>query len=400
MDVLKGIRVVDVTAWAFVPAAGAVLAHWGADVIKVEPARNPEAGRRMGAARTAYWHYNRGKRGVALDLVSEAGREILYRLVEGADVFLTSYLTETRRKLKIDIDDIRARNPRIIYAKGTGRGPKGPQAERGGYDLATWWGRGSLADMAANVAGVDVPPGMTGHGDGMSGHTLAGGICAALLQRERTGKASVVDGSLMGTAVWFNGPAINAAAQGAPRPGNTPRGDRNPLINNYRTKDGRWIQLCMISNPGAEWADLVTCLQRPELGSDPRFTSAATWPLTPTTRDENQADAVAILDEIFAQYTLTEVKELLAKAVGVWEPIQTAAEIHEDPQTIANGFVRKARHRDGTELSLVVPGVLFDGDAGEPMPGPDWGEHTDEVLGELGMTAEEIGRYREQRAVK
>ena len=401
MDVLKGIRVVEITSWVFVPVAGAILAHWGADVIKVEPARNPEAGRNPSAARTGYWHANRGKRGIGLDLTSEAGREILYRLVESADVFLTSYLTETRKKLKIDVDDIRARNPRIIYAKGTGRGPKGPEAERGGYDLATWWGRGSLAESSALASGVDFPPGMTGHGDTMSGHILAGGICTALLQRALTGKASVVDGSLMATAVWFNSLAINAAAAGQTFGAfSIPRAERNPLINNYRTKDGRWVQLCMLSNPGPEWVDLVTRLGRAELATDPRFANARAWSPYSPTRDENQVQAMTILDEIFAQYTFAEVKDLLANALGVWEPIQTPAEILQDPQTIANAFVGKARHADGTELSLTVPAVLFDGEAGDPMPGPDWGEHTDEVLSELAMTAEQIDGYRDQGVVK
>ncbi|MSQ61024.1 MAG: CoA transferase [Dehalococcoidia bacterium] len=401
MDVLKGIRVIDVTSWIYVPVAGAILAHWGADVIKVEPARSPDPGRNTRAPRTANWHANRGKRGIGLDLASEEGRNILYRLVENADVFLTSYLPDTRKKLKIDVDDIRAINPRIIYARGSGRGPHGPEAGRGGYDLAVWWGRGSLAASSADASGVDFVPGMTGHGDTMSGHILAGGICAALFQRAMTGKASVVDGSLMHTAVWFNSLAINAAAQGNSwrlfSPG--PREDRNPLVNSYRTKDGRWVQLCMLSNPGPEWVDLVTLLGRPDIASDPRFANAAGWGIHSETRDENQAEAVTVLDELFRQYTLDEAKERLANARGVWEAVQTPAEILEDPQTIANGFVQKARHADGTELSLTVPAVLFDGEAGEPQPGPDWGEHTDAVLSELGLTADQIAGYRERGVI-
>ncbi len=397
MDVLRGVRVIDVTAWMFVPGCGGVLAHWGADVIKIEPTNNPDPGRGYTATQAssiAFKHYNRGKRGIALNLATDAGREILYRLVESADIFLTSYLTDTRKKLKIDVADIRARSPRIIYAKGTGRGPKGPQAERGGYDLASWWGRGSLADTAAKAAGVDFPPGMTGHGDGMAGHTLAGGICAALFQRERTGKTSIVDGSLMGTAVWFNGPAINAAAAGEEWGGaGRSRESRNPLVNNYRSSDGRWIQLCMLSNPDADWANLVTHLGRPDLGSDPRFATIAA-------REENRAEALSIMDKTFAGHTYKELVGMLATASGVWEPIQTAAEIHEDVQTHANGFVRKVRYPDGAEVSLVVPGVMFDEEAGDVLPAPAWGEHTDEVLGELGMTAGEIGRHRESGAVR
>ena len=396
MDILKGVRVIDITAWMFVPGCGGVLAHWGADVIKIEPTRFPDPGRGMTDTQESsniFKHYNRGKRGIALDLSSDKGREILYRLVKDADVFLTSYLPETRKKLKIDVDDIRVHNPRIIYARGSGRGPKGPHAERGGYDLATWWGRGSLADTAMKASGVELPPGMTGHGDGMAGHTLAGGICAALFKRERTGQTSVVDGSLMGTAIWFNGPAINGAAIGQPWQVAAPRETKNPLSNPYRTSDGRWIQLCMISSPDADWTDLVTQLGRPELGNDPRFA-------TVSAREENKAEAVRTLDEVFGAHTYEEMIEIMAGCSGVWEPIQTAADIHEDVQTKANGFVRKVRYANGEEVSLVVPGVMFDEDAGDVYPAPAWGEHTDEVLGELGITAEEISRYREAGAIK
>lgn len=398
MDILKGVKVVDVTAYAFCPGAGAVLAHWGADVVKIEPVRSPDPFRALGAMPTgsslAFKHYNRGKRGIALDLASEAGREVLYKLVAEADIFLTSYLTDTRRKLKIDIDDIRAVNPAIIYAKGTGRGPNGPDAERGGYDLASWWGRGSLAHSASQAANIDFPPGLIGHGDGMSGHTLAGGICAALFHRERTGNAMVVDGSLMGTAIWFNGLAINAAGIGQNWGGEfTPRDQRSPLINAYRSSDGRWIQLCMLSNPDAEWADLVTRLGQPDLATDTRFTTAEA-------RETNKAAAVGALDALFGARSFAELLSIMAEARGVWEPIQTASEIHADPQTMANNFVRKVDDPEAGELSLVVPGVLFNEDSGEVRPAPLWGQHTDEVLGELGYTDERIADLKTAGAIR
>jgi crotonobetainyl-CoA:carnitine CoA-transferase CaiB-like acyl-CoA transferase len=340
-----------------------------------------------------YKHYNRGKRGITLDLATDEGRAVLYKLVEKADVFLTSYLTETRKKLKFDVEDIRAVNPRIIYAKGTGRGPQGPLAERGGYDGATWWGRGSLQDTAMRAAGVSEPPGMTGHGDGMSGHTLAGGICAALVHRALTGNGVVVDGSLMGTATWFNGPAINGAASGQPwGGGGGPRAERNPLVNIYKTKDSRWLNFCMLSGD-RDWHDLVKHLGRPELASDPRFAKAEE-------RSKHHREAVAILDQVFAQRTLKEWTEILKTTLGVWEPVTTPADILEDVQTVANGFVRKAKYPDGSEVRLVVPGVLFNQDSGEPRPAPEWGQHTEQVLGELGMTSGQIAELRRQGVIR
>src|SRR5260370_40456694 len=254
MNVLEGIRVIDLTMWAFVPSAGGVLAHWGADVIKVETPRSPDPMRLLGGTLEpggASWffkHYSRGKRAIALDLANAEGREILYKLVERADVFLTSFLPKTRKKLEFDVDDIRAINPRIIYARGSGQGPKGPEAERGGYDGATWWCRGSLAQTTMDVTGTSWPPGMVGHGDGMSGMTLAGGICAALLKRERTGEPSIVDGSLLGTAIWFNGPAIIYSDVGLRWGGvaSTTRGAPHPAPITYRTQHRRSLTLPLL----------------------------------------------------------------------------------------------------------------------------------------------------------
>jgi crotonobetainyl-CoA:carnitine CoA-transferase CaiB-like acyl-CoA transferase len=399
MDVMQGIRVVDLTMWAFVPSAGGVLAHWGADVIKVESPKAPDPMRLLGGTLEpggASWffkHYSRGKRAIILDLTSEDGREALYRLVETADVFLTSYLPETRKKLKIDIDDIRSRNPQIVYVRGTGQGPRGPEAARGGYDGATWWCRGSLADSTMKATGIDWPSGMIGHGDGMSGMTLAGGISAALLKRERTGVTSVVDGSLMGTAVWFNGPAVITSKldEGSVWGTVGPRETRPANTNTYRTGDGRFLILSMLGDYDAEWQDLCEHLGRPELGTDPRFA-------TSSARAQHTAEAVALFDEIFASRSLAEWKEALVTTKGVWSPIQTARELHDDPQTVANGFIRPVDYPDGP-LSLPVPPILFDEEAGDPPRAPDYGEHTDEVLSEIGYGESEIARLRTSGAI-
>ena len=400
MDILSGIRVIDLTMWAFVPSAGGVLAHWGADVIKIEPPRSPDPMRTLmgGSPQSAaeahpmFRHYNRGKRAMTLDLKSDAGRDILYQLVDGADVFLTSYLPETRRKLGFDIDDIRARNQRIIYAKGTGQGPQGPEAERGGFDGSTFWGRGGMALAAQHATGVEWPPGMIGHGDGLSGLTLAGGICAALLKRERTGEVPVVDVSLMGMAVWFLGPFINTAREPGgglmPRP---PREQGVPGRGQYRTKDGRFFILSMLGGE-QDWVDLCEHIGRPELATDPRFATVAD-------RAQNGPAGVAILDEIFAQRTFAEWKKALATTRGVWAPVQTLEEIHTDPQTVANGFIREVPYPNGKSFDLVVPPQLFDEDGGQPGLAPDFGQHTDEVLGELGISDQEIAGLREQGVI-
>jgi crotonobetainyl-CoA:carnitine CoA-transferase CaiB-like acyl-CoA transferase len=395
MKVMEGVRVVDVTTWAFVPSAGCVLAQWGADVIKVENPTAPDPMRLLGGTlepgrpSPMFRHYNRGKRAMSIDLNNPEGLKILYKLVEEADVFLTSYLTETRRKLKIDIPDIKAINPRIIYAKGTGQGPNGPEAERGGYDLATWWCRGSLADSVMQVSGVDTPTSMIGHGDGMSGMTLAGGVSAALYQRERTGVASVVDASLLGTAIWFNGPAINSS-KGVVRPigppAKPPRDLMPPGGTTYRTKDGRFLQLLFLGDSDRDWRDFFEHLGRGELANDARFANAMA-------RMENRGALMTILDGLFAEATLEEWKARLATAKGVWAPVQTAAEIHDDPQTIANGFVKDVAYPDGP-VPLVAPPILFDEDPGAPGRAPDFCEHTEEIMRDLGFGADSVAALR------
>jgi crotonobetainyl-CoA:carnitine CoA-transferase CaiB-like acyl-CoA transferase len=399
MKILEGIKVVDVTAWAFVPSAGGVLAHWGADVVKVESPTAPDPMRLLGGtlepggASTFFKHYSRGKRSIAIDLSSDAGRDIIYKLAAEADVFLTSYLPATRKKLKIDVDDIRKINPRIIYARGSGQGPKGPESERPGYDGITWWCRGTLSQSTMDVSGATWPTGMVGHGDGMSGMTLAGGICAALFHRERTGETPVVDASLLGTAVWFNGPAIIASQfPGQPErvfePVTPParRALAPPNMNTYQTRDHRFLNLLFLGDADSDWIDLCVHLERPDLATDSRFVHAPD-------RVANAAVATAILDEIFASKTLAEWKSILVTAKGAWSPIQTPGEVYDDPQTIANGFLRHVDYPGGG-LKIPVPPIMFDEEAGDPPPAPDFAAHTDEVLRELGFAESDIDALR------
>ena len=399
-QVLAGVRVIEVAQWWFVPAAGAVLADWGADVVKVE---HPVAGDPMrglatsgiapqtGGVNFMVEQPNRGKRSIGIDLANPRGVELLYRLVAGADVFLTSFLPAARRRLGIDVADIRRVNPKIVYARGHGQGPKGPDAEKGGYDAASFWCRGGIAHALTPPGAAAPVMQRAAFGDSTGGALLAGGIAAALFQRERTGTAPVVDLSLLGSAMWIMAPDIIATKLlGVDLPATDRTAPPNPIVNSYRTQDGRWLFLNMLQSD-RNWPELVEHLGHPELATDPRFADARA-------RFANRAECVRTLEAIFATRPLAEWRERLGRIEGVWQPMQTPRELNDDVQAHANGYL-PAVERDGKSFTLVASPVQFD-EAAVPLgPAPDMGQHTEEVLLEAGLTWEEIGACREAGAI-
>jgi crotonobetainyl-CoA:carnitine CoA-transferase CaiB-like acyl-CoA transferase len=265
-DVLAGIRVVEVASWTFVPISGAVLSEWGADVIKIEHPGSGDPQRGLVSSGLVpggdgvnfmFEIPNRGKRSVGLDISTDDGRELLYRLVETADVFVTNYLPDVRKRLGIDVDEIRARNPNVIYVRGTGQGTRGPDAEKGGFDGASYWARAGLAmtlkDRAAEWPADQRPA----FGDVMGGLTIAGGITAALLRRERTGVPSTVDVSLLSLGLWNLAPDVTSAKlyEGVEIPTFDRDSLPNPLVGTYPTKDGRFIILVLLQ-ADRYWPDL------------------------------------------------------------------------------------------------------------------------------------------------
>ncbi len=328
---------------------------------------------------------NRGKRSVGIDMRTPEGRELLLKLCATADVFLTNFRPQARRKLGIDVEDVRAVNPKIIYVRGSGQGQRGPDAERGGYDGCTFWGRGGPADIISDPdAGYPIAQPGPAFGDVIGGLTIAGGISAALFHRERTGEASIVDNSLLGTAMWAT--AASSMAAGLFGMTRMPMRDRtetpNPIVGMYKTSDGRFLSLVMLESD-RYWGDLVGLLGAPELEHDPRFIDAQA-------RRENAAACVGILDDLFAKKTFEEWKTILEAAKGVWAPVQNAAELLVDPQAIANGYVREVEAKSGTMFKMIASPIQFDETPPDLTRGPDHGEHTDEVLGELGLDMDEL----------
>lgn len=392
--VLEGINVLEVSAWAFVPSAGAVLADWGAEVVKVEPPdgdpmRGLITGGIEGGPSFPWEIWNRGKRSIGLDLRNPGGRDLVLRLAERADVFLTSYLPPTRRKLGIDIDDIRARNPSVIYACGSGQGPLGEEADRGGYDAITFWARGGIA-AATTPPGAERPVGQPAgaFGDSLSGMGLAGGIAAALLRRASTGEGAVVDVSLLGTAMWCMQMSIAGAAvmmAAAAQPGAAPPASpqlANPLVNSYETSDGRWLALCMLQRD-LYWPGVLEVIGRSDLGDDPRFAD-------PAALGAHVAEAAEELAKTFRTRTLAEWRQALARQPGQWDVVATVPELPHDPQALANGYVQRVSYDGGVELPLVSAPAQVDRTPPPLRPAPQFNDDADDILGTLGMTQDEI----------
>jgi crotonobetainyl-CoA:carnitine CoA-transferase CaiB-like acyl-CoA transferase len=387
------VKVVELSMWAFVPAAGGILADMGAEVIKIEPlegdaARGLTVAGLPGGVEASFFMFeifNRGKRSVAVDLRTEQGVSLLHRLLEDADVFLTNLLPASRRRLKVDVDDLRARHPGLIYAVGSGAGPRGPDAEKGGYDAITFWGRAGITS-ALTPASEDFPLSMPGpaFGDGTSGAVLAGGIAAAIAQKARTGKASVVDASLLSVGMWAMQPGIVCSTL-MDRP-ELPLPHRaaapNPIASSYRTRDDRVIVLCMLQSQRF-WPGLCEVIGRPDLIHDPRFDTAEK-------RTDNVVECTEVLDAVFAERSLAEWKEILSRQDGAWDVIQKAGELVHDPAAMANGYVQRVDYGDGRTLAMVSAPVQFDGEPLQAAPAPAFAAHTDEVLAELGLSEEEI----------
>jgi crotonobetainyl-CoA:carnitine CoA-transferase CaiB-like acyl-CoA transferase len=389
-DVLAGVKVVEVSAWAFVPSAGAVLADWGAEVVKIEPPTGDpirglvNAGVGPAQGLVFPWEiWNRGKKALALDLANPEATEILMRLVETADVFLTSYLPATRRKLGIDIDAVRARNPSIIYGCGSGQGGRGDEAERGGYDSISFWSRGSVS---ASVTPPDyhrpVPMPAGAFGDSLSGMSLAGAIAAALVKKGRTGEGSVVDVSLLGTAMWCMQMGIVGAAVAGPDVLAPSGRIFNPLVNNYQTSDGRWVALCMLQFE-AFYEGLLRAIGREDLLGDDRFATAED-------RSAHSDDLVAELEKTFAARPLAEWRTALATQRGQWDVVNRVTDVISDPQAAANGFVQTVEYGSGRSLPMVASPAQFDRHALDLRPAPGFAADTDEVLGSIGMDLDAV----------
>jgi crotonobetainyl-CoA:carnitine CoA-transferase CaiB-like acyl-CoA transferase len=382
---LEGIRVVELGVWVAGPAAGGVLADWGADVIKIEPPTGDPArtfGQMLGISSDSeglsppFEMDNRGKRSIVLDVTAEDGRGWTRELLSSADVFLTNVRPAALTRLGLDFETVAAGNPRLVYGLITGYGESGPDADRAAYDVAAFWARAGLAHLLTRPG--DTPPFQRGGmGDHTAGMTLAAAVCAALVARARTGRGQLVSTSLYRQGAYTVSFDLNTFLM----TGNSIAiGQRetmgNPCMNNYAAGDGRRFWIVGLQ-AGRHWPPLCRAVGRPDWLTDPRFESAYV-------RAVNAVELIAELDEIFATKTLDEWAEIFSGEPDFfWAPINTLEDVIADDQFHAAGGIVNVPGGDAGVPMVATP-ADFHGTPWEPRSvAPALGQHTDEVLAEL-----------------
>jgi crotonobetainyl-CoA:carnitine CoA-transferase CaiB-like acyl-CoA transferase len=400
---LAGVRVLEVASHVFVPAATALLAEWGAEVLKVE---HPDTGdayrgliiaglhRSFHGADVQFQQANRSKRSLGIDLSTDAGRALLHRLAAGCDVFVTSHRPSVRARLGIDVESVRTANPTIVYASGSGYGAEGPDADRGAYDHAAYWARTGIAHRFT-PEGDDPGQPPPAFGDYAAALAAAAGIASALYRRATTGEGSEVDVSLLGVGLWQLQPDVVDGALGPPASAGSTRPSRhevpNPLVNVYRTRDDRHLSLVMI-DADRQWANLCEVIGAPELLADARFADA-------DARRRNNRACVEALDAVFAQRDLDDWCRVLEAATGAWAPVRRPGEVTDDPQVVANGYLGAIELGDGAELPMVASPVRFGRGRAPMQRAPEVGEHTEDELLRSGLDWDEITALKDAGAI-
>jgi crotonobetainyl-CoA:carnitine CoA-transferase CaiB-like acyl-CoA transferase len=389
---LEGVRVLDMTIWQQGTYSTAMLADLGADVIKIEGPDKPDPGRGLGALQSAnqlsayFEAHNRSKRGIAIDLDTDKGKQTFYRLVEGADVFVSNMRRRALKKLGCDYQTLSKINPRLIYGRASGYGPNGPDADVGSMDIMAQ-ARGGIMSVTGDPDG---PPKTVGvpQADHVGAMSMAFGIMVALYHRERTGEGQEVDASLLAGQLCIQSFNIMGSLFNDNRiPKRNFRSGANPTWNAYKGSDERWFVIGM--NQQRYWPGLCQVIEKPEWLEDEKFGNLRG-------RIENAAELFQALDEIFATKPADEWVRLFCDADLLAARVNDYSEVAKDPQNLANGYIQEVERGEGLPPARMVgPPVIFSKTPGRIRSlAPEFGQHTEEVLLETGFSWDEIEGLR------
>lgn len=396
---LEHVKVVDVTQWLVGSASAGILAEWGADVVKIE---HPVAGDPLrgllssmfppGATGSLWGLVNRNKRSMTVDWSRQPGRDIIYRLVRDADVFVSNLRPGSLERARLDFESLRRINARIVYAHGNAYGQRGAESEKRGFDETAFWARAGFMDVLGEKDAL--PVSLNGAiGDLTTSMVLVAGIMSALYIRERTGEGQRVDTSLLGCGVWAMGWQVQINLATGQSSFRETRFERpNPLFNTYLAKDNRWFQLAMPQSD-RYWPALCRAIGREDLQTDGRF-------LSYEKRSEHRRSLIALLDQCFATLTLDSWMPVFDRYGLVYGRAATIPEVSSDAQVWANDYIREVDDpRHGTTPLVDCPIRLSGSSAHLRDLGPELGEHTEEILLELGYSWDDIVALKEQQII-
>ncbi len=402
MGPLEGIKVIELATWAVVPCACEIMGDWGADVIKIE---HPSGGDPTRGWAGPGWlppsspvgigwiADNRSKRSISLDVSKELGREIAYKLVEKADIFASNLQEPSLQRIGMEYEKLKQINSKLIYAHLTGYGREGPNWEKPGYDYSAFWASSGIMSL---IGEAGTPPAFQrpAMGDHMATGYLLAGIIAALRARDTQGIGQRVDVTLMGTAMWIadwqtqatlltNQDAKQVSQKELP----------NPMFNIYQAKDGRWFMFAMLFLPDRLWPPFCRALGIEHLEHDHRFE-------TTEKRAEHCKELISIIGEIIASKTSKEWAPIFDKHGLIWAYVHTIKSAIEDPQTEANQFVVEVEHPELGKIKMVNSPVAFSQTPSSPsMPPPLLGQHTENILLELGYNWDDIITLKDREVI-
>lgn len=400
---LEGLKVLEIANWVAGPAAGAIMADMGAEVVKIEhpetgdPVRSVEVSavgvvQYTGGINTVFELLNRGKRNVAVNLEHPQGQEIVQKLAAESDVVVTNLTPHRQERYRLRYEDVSAMNSRMIYLVLTGYGTEGPERDRSGFDYAAFWARSGIMGSRGEAGGPPTQqrPGM---GDQTTSLAITAAVGMALYERERSGKGQRIDCSLLHTGMWVIGLDVMAALKTQEPVLRVLRKDvSNPLFNFYQTADGKWLQLVMIESERF-WNGFCVAHGLEEIADDKRYDSHVN-------RIQNSDGLVEIIEGRFATESFEHWGVRLDGQRCIWAPIQTLVQVVDDPQVHANGYVTTLTHVEEGDFKILTPPIKYDRTPGTPLsPAPELGQDTETTLLEIGYTLDDVIALKEQGAI-